>query len=73
MGLLVYKVADYSFTAEREQYRAICEMLKKHFIPADRKYVSSSPITAFTIAKSTGFYLRMTQLFPLNSRITEVK
>ena len=22
MGLLVYKVADYSFTAEREQYRA---------------------------------------------------
>lgn len=29
MGLLVYKVADYSFTAEREQYRAICEMLKK--------------------------------------------
>lgn len=72
MGLLVYKVADYSFTAEREQYRAICEMLKS-IIPADRKYVSSSPITAFTIAKSTGFYLRMTQLFPLNSRITEVK
>ena len=72
MGLLVYKVADYSFTAEREQYRAICEMLKKHY-SADRKYVSSSPITAFTIAKSTGFYLRMTQLFPLNSRITEVK
>lgn len=31
MGLLVYKVADYSFTAEREQYRAICEMLKKHY------------------------------------------
>lgn len=31
MGLLVYKVADYSFTAEREQYRTICEMLKKHY------------------------------------------
>ena len=31
MGLLVYKVADFSFTAEREQYRTICEMLKKHY------------------------------------------
>ena len=31
MGLLVYKVADYSFTAEREQYRTICEMLKKYY------------------------------------------
>ncbi len=31
MSLLVYKVADYSFTAEREQYRTICEMLKKHY------------------------------------------
>lgn len=31
MGLLVYKVADYSFTAEREQYRTICEILKKHY------------------------------------------
>ena len=31
MGLLVYKVADYSFTAEREQYRTICELLKKHY------------------------------------------
>lgn len=31
MGLLVYKVADFSFTAEREQYRTICEMLKSHY------------------------------------------
>lgn len=31
MGLLVYKVADFSFTAEREQYRTVCEMLKKHY------------------------------------------
>lgn len=31
MSLLVYKVADYSFTAEREQYRAICEALKKTY------------------------------------------
>lgn len=31
MSLLVYKVADYSFTAEREQYRAICEALKKEY------------------------------------------
>jgi hypothetical protein len=31
MGLLVYKVADYSYTAEREQYRTICELLKKHY------------------------------------------
>lgn len=31
MSLLVYKVADYSFTAEREQYRTICELLKKHY------------------------------------------
>lgn len=31
MGLLVYKVSDYSFTAEREQYRTICEMLKKRY------------------------------------------
>ena len=31
MSLLVYKVADYSFTAEREQYRTICELLKKQY------------------------------------------
>lgn len=31
MGLLVYKVPDYSYTAEREQYRTICEMLRKHY------------------------------------------
>lgn len=31
MALLVYKAADYDFTAEREQYRAICEMLKKQY------------------------------------------
>lgn len=31
MGLLVYKAADYSFTAEREQYRTICEALKKKY------------------------------------------
>ena len=31
MSLLVYKVADYSFTAEREQYRTICEALKKKY------------------------------------------
>ena len=31
MGLLVYKVADFSFTAEREQYRTICEMLKGYY------------------------------------------
>lgn len=29
MGLPACKVADYSFNAEREQYRAICEMLKE--------------------------------------------
>ena len=32
MGLLVYKAADYSFTAEREQYRTICEALKKKYV-----------------------------------------
>ena len=31
MGLLVYKAADYSFTAEREQYRTICNALKKKY------------------------------------------
>lgn len=31
MGLLVYKISDYSHTAEREQYRAICQMLKSRF------------------------------------------
>lgn len=31
MSLLVYKAASYDFTAEREQYRAICEMLKKQY------------------------------------------
>ena len=31
MSLLVYKAADYDFTAEREQYRAVCEMLKKQY------------------------------------------
>lgn len=31
MALLVYKVSDYSFTAEREQYRTICEILKKEY------------------------------------------
>ena len=35
MSLLVYKVADYSFTAEREQYRAICEMLKEYYTNRD--------------------------------------
>ena len=31
MGLLVYKVSDFSHTAEREQYRAICQKLKARF------------------------------------------
>ena len=31
MALLVYKAADYDFTAEREQYRTVCEMLKKQY------------------------------------------
>lgn len=35
MGLLVYKVADYSFTAEREQYRTLCKHLKKKFYGSD--------------------------------------
>lgn len=28
MGLLVYKIADYNHTAEREQYRILCSQLK---------------------------------------------
>ena len=35
MSLLVYKVADYSFTAEREQYRTICEALKQKYSGKD--------------------------------------
>lgn len=35
MSLLVYKVADYSFTAEREQYRTICELLKAYYASKD--------------------------------------
>lgn len=31
MGLLVYKVSDFSHTAEREQYRTICQMLKARY------------------------------------------
>lgn len=31
MSLLVYKVSDFSFTAEREQYRTVCELLEKHY------------------------------------------
>lgn len=31
MSLLVYKISDYSHTAEREQYRTICNLLKQRF------------------------------------------
>lgn len=31
MGLLVYKISDFSHTAEREQYRTICQKLKNRF------------------------------------------
>lgn len=31
MGLLVYKISDYNHTAEREQYRKICNALKTEY------------------------------------------
>lgn len=31
MSLLVYKFADYEHTAEREEYRALCGALKRHY------------------------------------------
>ena len=31
MSLLVYKISDYDHTAEREQYRVICNALKERF------------------------------------------
>lgn len=35
MGLLVYKIVDFSHTAEREQYRKICSMLKERYSSKD--------------------------------------
>lgn len=31
MGLLVYKINDYDYTAEREQYRTVCTLLKERY------------------------------------------
>ena len=31
MALLVYKIAEYEHTAEREQYRTLCKQLKAHY------------------------------------------
>ncbi len=35
MGLLVYKINDYDYTAEREQYRTICNALKYKYSYSD--------------------------------------
>ena len=35
MGLLVYKITDYNHTAEREQYRKICTVLKERYSGKD--------------------------------------
>ena len=35
MSLLVYKINDYSFTAEREQYRTLCNALKAKYSGTD--------------------------------------
>lgn len=39
MSLKIYKVEDYSYTHENEQFRALCEVLKKKFVSVDGHYL----------------------------------
>lgn len=36
MGLLTYKISEYNTTAEREQYRAVCNVLHKKYSTSDK-------------------------------------
>lgn len=36
MGLLTYKISDYNTTAEREQYRAVCNILHQKYSTSDK-------------------------------------
>ncbi len=36
MGLLTYKISDYNTTAEREQYRAVCNVLHQKYSTSDK-------------------------------------